>query len=161
MKNIFPYVYFPFVGVYKGLWLIFFFFFAFFRAALAAHGSSQARCRIRATAAGLYHSHSMQDQSHVYNLHHSSWQRQIPDPLSKASDQTHILMDTSQIHFHCTTTGTLLHFIFYLFFKGGCTMQKFPGQGSNLSHSCNHSHSSDNDRSLTHWATSELQNLAF
>ena len=36
----------------------FFFFFPFFRDTPAAFGSSQARGLIRATAAGLYHSHS-------------------------------------------------------------------------------------------------------
>ena len=30
----------------------------------------------------------------------------ILNSLSEARDQTRILMDTSQIHFHCTTTGT-------------------------------------------------------
>ena len=28
----------------------------------------------------------MQDRSHIYDLHHSSWERQILDPLSKARD---------------------------------------------------------------------------
>ena len=32
------------------------------------------------------------DPSHVYNLHHSSWQRQILNPLSEARDQTRNLM---------------------------------------------------------------------
>ena len=40
------------------------------------------------------------------DLHHSSQQCWIPDPLREARDQTHILIDTSQIHFCCTTTGT-------------------------------------------------------
>ena len=47
-----------------------------------------------------------QDPSHICDLHHSSWQHQIPDPLSEARDQTCILMDTSQICFCCATTGT-------------------------------------------------------
>ena len=34
------------------------------------------------------------DLSHVYDLYHSSGQRQILNPLSEARDQTHILMDT-------------------------------------------------------------------
>ena len=46
------------------------------------------------------------DRSHICELHHSSRQRWIHNPLSKARDQTHILMDTSQIRFHCATTGT-------------------------------------------------------
>ena len=43
-----------------------------------------------------------QDLSHVWDLYHSSQQRRILNPLSKARDQTSILMDTSQIHFRCT-----------------------------------------------------------
>ena len=35
------------------------------------------------------------DPSHVWDLHHSSQQHQILNPLSRARDQTHILMDTS------------------------------------------------------------------
>ena len=46
------------------------------------------------------------DPSSICNLHHSSQQHQIPDPLSEARDQNHLFMDTSQIHLHCTTTGT-------------------------------------------------------
>ena len=45
------------------------------------------------------------DPSHVCDLHHVSWQHRIPDPLSEARDRTHILMDTSQFHFCCPTTG--------------------------------------------------------
>ena len=37
------------------------------------------------------------DLSHICNLHHSSWLCQIINPLSKARDQTHILMDTSRV----------------------------------------------------------------
>ena len=42
----------------------------------------------------------------VCDLHHSSQQRHIPNPLSEDSDQTHILMVPSWICFCCTTTGT-------------------------------------------------------
>ena len=38
-----------------------------------------------------------QDPCHVCSLHHSLWQRQILNPLSNARDQTHLLMDTSQV----------------------------------------------------------------
>ena len=44
--------------------------------------------------------------SHVCNLHHSSWQHRILNPLSEARDQTCNLMVPSQIRFCCTTTGT-------------------------------------------------------
>ena len=47
-----------------------------------------------------------QDLSHICNLHRSSWQCQISNPLSKARDQTCILMDTSQIRFCWATMGT-------------------------------------------------------
>ena len=38
------------------------------------------------------------DPSCIYELHHSSWQRQILNPLHGARDRTHILMDTRWIH---------------------------------------------------------------
>ena len=34
------------------------------------------------------------DPSHIFNLHHSSWQHQILNQLSRARDRTCILMDT-------------------------------------------------------------------
>ena len=46
------------------------------------------------------------DLSHACNPHHSSWQHQIPYPLSEARDQTRNLMVPSQIHFCCTMKGT-------------------------------------------------------
>ena len=46
------------------------------------------------------------DLSHVFELHHSSGQCWIPDPLSEARDRTHVLMDTIWIRFCCTTKGT-------------------------------------------------------
>ena len=44
-----------------------------------------------------------QDLSCVCNLHHSSRQCWVLTPLSKARDQTHILMNTSQVHCHWAT----------------------------------------------------------
>ena len=37
------------------------------------------------------------DPSRICNLHHNSQQHQILNPLSKARDLTHILMDTSLV----------------------------------------------------------------
>uniref|UniRef100_A0A4X1V729 Uncharacterized protein n=1 Tax=Sus scrofa TaxID=9823 RepID=A0A4X1V729_PIG len=49
----------------------------------------------------------MPDPSRFCDLHHSSWQRRILNPLSEARDRTHNLMVPSQICFRCTTMGTL------------------------------------------------------
>ena len=43
---------------------------------------------------------AMQDLSGVCDLFHSSWQCQILNLLNEARDQTWVLMDASQIHFH-------------------------------------------------------------
>ena len=40
------------------------------------------------------------DLSRICDLHHSSQQGQLLNPLSKAGDGTCILVDTSQIRFH-------------------------------------------------------------
>ena len=47
-----------------------------------------------------------QDPSRVCDLHHSSWQRQILNPLRQARDRTCNLMVPSRISFCCATTGT-------------------------------------------------------
>ena len=65
----------------------------------AANRSSQARGQTGAWAASLCHSHSNTRSSHVFKLHQSSWQGQIPNPLSKARDRTRILLDTTHVHF--------------------------------------------------------------
>ena len=49
---------------------------------------------------------AMQDQSCIFNLHHSSQWCQMLNPLSEARDQTYILMDISQVHYHWSTMGT-------------------------------------------------------
>ena len=46
------------------------------------------------------------DPSHVCDLYHSSQKCQILNPLREARDRTGVLMDTSGVCFHCTTTGT-------------------------------------------------------
>ena len=66
-------------------------FFFSFRATPRAHGSSQARGRIRAAATGL---------------HHRSWQCWILNPLNGATDWTHVLTDPHWVCFCRATTGT-------------------------------------------------------
>ena len=56
------------------------------------------------------------DPSRICDLHHSSWQHRILNPLSEARHQTHILMDTSQIHLCCITTETPTHPFLFRFF---------------------------------------------
>ena len=79
------------------------FFFLLFRAALLTNGSSQARVESELQLPAYAMVTAAQD---VCDLHHSSQQDQIPDPLSEARDQTQMLIDTSQFHVCCATTGT-------------------------------------------------------
>ena len=51
----------------------------------------------------------MPDPSHIYNLHHSSQQYCIPNPMSKARDWTCILMDTSCIQNPMSHNGNFIH----------------------------------------------------
>ena len=82
--------------------------FIYFRAAPAAHKGSQARGQIRATAAGLHHSHSnLESEPHLWPIYHSSWQWRILNPLSEARDRICNLMVLSRIHFRYATMGTL------------------------------------------------------
>ena len=76
----------------------FLFYFLFLRTARVAYGGSQARGGIGATA---YTTATVtQDLSRICDLYCSSWQCLILNPLSEAWDQMHILMDTSQVHYH-------------------------------------------------------------
>ena len=49
---------------------------------------------------------AMWDLSLICDLGHSSQQCMILNPRSKARDQAHVLMDTSQVCFCCAKTGT-------------------------------------------------------
>ena len=84
----------------------FLFFFLLFRAVLEAYGGSQSRGgSVRAIATAT------QDPSCLCDLHHSSQQHQILNPLSEARDPTRSLMVPSQFCFCCATTGTPTHFL--------------------------------------------------
>ena len=73
-----------------------------FGATPTVYGSSRARGLIRAVATGLHQSHS----NSFWDLHHSSQQCRILNPLREARDWTRNLMVPSQTHFCCTTVGT-------------------------------------------------------
>ena len=72
---------------------------------------------IVATAARLARATAMWDLSHVFDLHHCSWQRQILNPQREARDQTHNLMVPSWIRFCCATTGTPTYTVLNLYFS--------------------------------------------
>ena len=77
-----------------------------FRAVPTAYGNSQARGESELQLLAYTTAIATQDLSSICNLHHSSWQCQILNLLSKARDQTCILMDTSQVCYHWATMGT-------------------------------------------------------
>ena len=123
-------------------------FLSFSRDTPAACGDSEAKDLIRAVAAGYARDTAMWDPSRVCNLHHNSRQCQILTPLSKAKDRTCVLVDIRFIN--CwATVGTLSFLI----------LKEVLGPGSDLCHSCNHSHSRDNAGSLIHWAIREFHHL--
>ena len=91
-----------------------FFSFPFFFACYGRiHGiwSSRVRGWIRAGAAGLCHSNSNEGSKlHLEPTLQHTWQCQILNPLSKARDRTHIIMDTSQVRYRWTTMGAPMPF---------------------------------------------------
>ena len=52
------------------------------------------------------HATATQGLSCICDLHHSSRQRWILNPLNEARDQMRNLMVPSWVHFHCATMGT-------------------------------------------------------
>ena len=97
------------------LWVrLFIYLFSLFWAIPSVYGGSQPRDLTGAVAASLCHTTATttRDPSHSCDLHHSSRQCQILNPLSEARDRTRDPMAPSQIHFHCARWELLL-FIFY------------------------------------------------
>ena len=68
-----------------------------------------------------------------------------------------LLNESHDTHTHNMCSKKISFFFFLFFFWLHCSMQKFPGQGSNPCNCCNQSHSSDNAKSLTHWVTRKFQ----
>ena len=80
---------------------------AFFRAAPAAHGGSQARGPTGAAAASLHHSHARSEpRSVTYNTAAHG------NGVSEARDRTRILMDTSRVLNPLSHNGNSLHVFF-------------------------------------------------
>ena len=83
-----------------------FIYFGLSRATPTAYGGSQARGRNGAVAASLCTVTATWDPSCVCNLHHSSQQYHILNPLREARKWTCILMDASQVCLCWATTET-------------------------------------------------------
>ena len=78
-----------------GLHFLFYFIFVFM-VALMAYGGSQARGPIRAVATGLHHG-SSESELHLQPTPQLTAMPDHGSPPSEARDQTHILMDVSQV----------------------------------------------------------------
>ena len=75
-----------------------------FMAMPVAHGSSQARSQLAYSTAT-----AMDVPSCICDLHQSSQQCQILNPLSEARDKPHVLMDTSWVCYHWAPMGNSFH----------------------------------------------------
>ena len=90
----------------------FFLFFLLFRTTPMAYGSSQARGWIRAPAASLRpqtQQHGIRAVSATDSIAHSN--AGSFNPQSEATEQTHVLMDTSWVCYHWAKMGTLVLFL--------------------------------------------------
>ena len=85
----------------------------FFRAAPAAHGSSEAR-ESKLQLLPYATARATRDLSCICDLHHSSQQCQILNLLSELRDQTHVFMDTSGV-VTAMPQQELLYFLSILF----------------------------------------------
>ena len=85
--------------------ILFLFYFCFLRPHLRHMGVPRLEVDSELQLPAHTRATATRDLSHICDLHQSSWQHQSPDPLSKARDPTHILIDTSRIHFCCTARG--------------------------------------------------------
>ena len=91
----------------------FFFFFCLFRATPMAYGDSQARVESELQLLAYSTATATSNPSRICDLHHSSQQHQVCNPLSKARDWTHILIDPSWVHNHWAMMGTPFVCLFY------------------------------------------------
>ena len=75
----------------------FFFFFVFL--GLHLQHMEVPRLGVKSELQSPAYTTAMLDMSHTCDLHHSSWQRRIFNPLSRARDRTCVFMDTSQVRY--------------------------------------------------------------
>ena len=88
----------------------------FFRASLAAHGNSQARDQIGASAAGLPPQQLGIQATDVWPTP-QLMATLDPYPLNKVKDQTHVLMDLSWVCWPLSHEGSSLFLFFIVFFQ--------------------------------------------
>ena len=81
-------------------------FFFLFRAAPVAYGSSHPGVSLELQLLAYATATASQYLSHSWDLHHSSWQHQVFNPLTEARDWTCVVRDTSQVHLCWATMGT-------------------------------------------------------
>ena len=100
-------------------WSILFFFFFFVFLGLHPQHTEVPRLGVELEVYPLAYTTvtEMPDLSHICDLHYSSWQFQVLNPVSKDRDQTFILMDTMQIHFHWAIHDGNSKAFFFLFFS--------------------------------------------
>ena len=84
-------------------------------AAPVAHGGSQARVKSELQLPAYASATATWDLSRICDLHHSSEQHLIFNPLSEARNGTHILKDTSQVCELLSHNGSVP--ITFFFFK--------------------------------------------
>ena len=98
-----------------------FHFFDFFRAAAEAHGSSQTRGQIGATAAGLHHSHSNVGSEPSLRPTAQLPATVDPQPTEQGQGLNPILVDMSWICLPCTTgTPVLFRYCWIVVTPVGC-----------------------------------------
>ena len=140
------------------------FFFFFFMAALVTYESSWARCRIRAVAVGLCHSHG-NTRSRMHLRPTTQLATMLDSWPTEQGQASNLHLHGCCVGFltHWATMETLKHksfqcsqssiYLFFLFFGCTCSIWKFLGQGSNLYLSSEPSQCRDNVGSLTHCTT--------
>ena len=87
------------------IWIIILFF-CIFRATHMAYEVPSLGAKSKLQLLAYTTATEMQDLSLICDLHHSSWQWCSLNPLSRARDWTHILIDSSWVHYHWDTMGT-------------------------------------------------------
>ena len=86
--------------------IFFFFFFCFLGLYLQHREVPRPGFELELQLPAYTRATAMPDPRRIFDLHHSSRQRRIPDLLSEARDGTCVFMDASRVHCCCTTTGT-------------------------------------------------------